>query len=92
MNSRQQEEAFFEAARQLSSPVARAAFLDLACAGQPELRARLESLLAGEKGADQFFERAAPAPGRLVKSLLAGQAGAAAGAATAGAAAGAICA
>ncbi|HEX3628068.1 MAG TPA: serine/threonine-protein kinase [Verrucomicrobiae bacterium] len=54
---RQQEEALFEAARNLSGQ-ARAAFLDQACAGNSELRKRLESLLEMESEADQFFDDA----------------------------------
>jgi serine/threonine protein kinase len=39
------EETLFHQALQQPDPVARAAFLDRACAGRPELRARLERLL-----------------------------------------------
>jgi serine/threonine protein kinase len=72
MNSRQQEEPLFEAARNLTSATARRAFLDQACAGQPELRERVESLLAGEADADSFFKAAALMPDELAKRLAAG--------------------
>ena len=54
-----QEEALFDAARNLASPAARRAFLDQACAGAPELRARVEALLAAEAEAEGFFKDAA---------------------------------
>jgi serine/threonine protein kinase len=54
----QQEEALFDAARNLSSPVARRAFLDQACADNAELRGRIEALLEAEAEADQFFDDA----------------------------------
>jgi hypothetical protein len=69
MISRQQEEALFEAARQLADPAARRAFLDAACAGQPALRKQLDSLLAAETEADSFFQRAETAPRQLVQRL-----------------------
>jgi serine/threonine protein kinase len=54
----QQEEALFDAARNLASPVARRAFLDQACAGDSELRGRIEALLESEEEADKFFDDA----------------------------------
>lgn len=45
----------FLQAREISDLDARAAFLDEACAHQPELRARLDSLLADASAADAFF-------------------------------------
>ena len=54
----QQEEALFDAARNLSSPEARRAFLDQACVNNPELRRRIESLLEAEMEADKFFDDA----------------------------------
>jgi serine/threonine protein kinase len=69
MNSRQQEESLFEAARQLTTVAARRAFLDQACAGQPELRDRVESLLAVESDANQFFNAASAAPHQLAAQL-----------------------
>ena len=55
MNQPQPEEALFEAARQLTGAAARAAFLDQACRGQPELRASVEALLSAGAEADKFF-------------------------------------
>jgi serine/threonine protein kinase len=54
----QQEEALFDAARNLANPVARRAFLDQACADNAELRGRIEALLEAEAEADQFFDDA----------------------------------
>ena len=51
----QREEDLFDAARQLTDAAARRAFLDRECAGEPVLRDRLESLLAAEVEAEQFF-------------------------------------
>jgi serine/threonine protein kinase len=56
--AKQQEEALFEAARNLSSLPARNAFLDQACAQDTELRARIESLLKAEAEAESFFNDA----------------------------------
>ena len=58
MNQPQPEEALFEAARQLTGAAARAAFLDQACRGQPELRASVEALLSAGAEADKFFAAA----------------------------------
>ena len=55
---RMQEEALFEAARNLSGSTARNAFLEQACAGDSELRRRIDSLLKMEAEADQFFDDA----------------------------------
>jgi eukaryotic-like serine/threonine-protein kinase len=52
------EDNLFEAARNLSSAASRRAFLDEACAGQPELRARIESLLEAAEEAEGFFKDA----------------------------------
>ncbi|HWC58324.1 MAG TPA: protein kinase [Verrucomicrobiae bacterium] len=60
MDNTRQEEALFEAARNLTDPVARQAFLDKACGNNPALRARIETLLESEKNADHFFAEAAP--------------------------------
>jgi serine/threonine protein kinase len=56
--AKQQEEALFEAARNLSSQPAREAFLDQACAQDPELRAKIESLLKADAEAEEFFNDA----------------------------------
>ncbi|HTY85891.1 MAG TPA: serine/threonine-protein kinase [Candidatus Acidoferrum sp.] len=54
-----QEEALFDAARNLTSAAARRAFLDQACADNPGLRAQVEALLATEGEAERFFSDAA---------------------------------
>src|SRR4029078_11478419 len=59
--SKQQEIALFDAARNLTDPALRKAFLDQACAGDAKLRARLEELLAAQVAADAFFD-ATPSP------------------------------
>jgi serine/threonine protein kinase len=59
-NSRQQEEMVFDAARNLTDPAPRQAFLDQACAGNPDLKVRIEALLAAEADADKFFREVAP--------------------------------
>ena len=56
----QQVEALFDAARHLASPAARRAFLDQACLEDPQLRARVEALLAAQTDADKFFSEIAP--------------------------------
>ena len=70
-DSRQQEETLFDAARKLSDSIQRKAFLDAACADNPELRRRLLVLLSAEPGADKFFEEsgaALNAPGDAAES------------------------
>jgi len=57
-SAQHQEEALFEAARNLSGPLARRAFLDQACADDPVLRQRVEALLAAEGPAADFFKAA----------------------------------
>jgi serine/threonine protein kinase len=49
------EQTIFDAARQMPDPQARAAYLEGACAGKPELRQRMESLLQASGRADQFL-------------------------------------
>ena len=70
-DARQQEETLFDAARKLTDPVQRKAFLDAACADNPELRRRLQVLLSAEPDADKFFEEsgaALNAPGDAAES------------------------
>jgi eukaryotic-like serine/threonine-protein kinase len=66
------EDNLFEAARNLPSASSRRAFLDEACAGDPELRARIEALLEAGTEAEKFFNDAArfdlPSFGDLVRS------------------------
>jgi eukaryotic-like serine/threonine-protein kinase len=59
-NTRQQDEALFEAARNLSDLSSRGAFLDQACAHDPGLRQRVETLLAAQMDAERFFQEASP--------------------------------
>ena len=49
-------EAVFFAALEKNSPAERAAYLEVACAGQPELRARVEKLLAAAPRVGSFLE------------------------------------
>jgi tetratricopeptide (TPR) repeat protein/tRNA A-37 threonylcarbamoyl transferase component Bud32 len=61
------EETLFHEA--LARPAAeRAAFLDAACAGQPELRAAVESLLAAHEASGSLLDRPAVHPGQTVDS------------------------
>ncbi len=53
------EEVFF-AALERPSPADRAAYLDAACAGQPELRARVEKLLAAHPRVGEFLKSGTP--------------------------------
>jgi hypothetical protein len=59
-NVRPNEESLFEAARNLPNATARNAFLDEACAGEPEMRARIEALLEAGNEAEIFFKNAVP--------------------------------
>jgi serine/threonine protein kinase len=56
-------ENLFFAALDKHDPAARAAFLDAATAGQPELRARVDRLLAAHPRVGEFLEPAATAAG-----------------------------
>jgi serine/threonine protein kinase/formylglycine-generating enzyme required for sulfatase activity len=51
------EETLFAAALKLGDPRERAAFLEAACQGRPDLRQRLEDLLAAQPEADEFFQQ-----------------------------------
>src|SRR5512137_575306 len=55
------DEVLFEGALNCRSSAERAAYLDQACAGQPELRRQLEVLLAAHDRSGTFLERAAAA-------------------------------
>ncbi len=50
------EQTIFDAARQISDPQARAAYLDAACDGSRDLRKRIEALLVAGARADKFLE------------------------------------
>ena len=54
--SSDKEETLFNAARMLTDPAHRKAFLDQACRDQLELRAKIEMLLEAEQGANAFFD------------------------------------
>jgi hypothetical protein len=54
------EESVFAAAIALPDPAARAAFLDRACAGNVELRKRLDALLSAHFSAAPLFDRTDP--------------------------------
>ncbi|HRZ93467.1 MAG TPA: serine/threonine-protein kinase, partial [Candidatus Paceibacterota bacterium] len=66
------DEQLFEAALSCRTPAERAAFLDRACAGQPELRRQLEVLLAAHDRAGAFLEPAATPERPTLKLDLAG--------------------
>src|SRR5689334_23269229 len=53
--SAQREETLFEAARKLTDPDAREAFLRAACGNDLALRRRLDQLFAAQTDAEQFF-------------------------------------
>src|SRR5262245_54092437 len=56
------ERDIFIAALQQQDPAQRQAFLDQACAGQPELRRQVDNLLRLHQGAGSFLENAAAGP------------------------------
>src|SRR5262245_579928 len=56
----QSEAAICEAALVCVTPEQRAAYLDRACEGQPELRRRVEQLLASNAEASGFLEKGRP--------------------------------
>jgi hypothetical protein len=53
--SAQREMMIFNEALEIADPTQRRAFLDEACAGDPELRASIDDLLAAQANAEQFF-------------------------------------
>ncbi len=61
------EETLFEGALS-RSPVERAAFLDQACAGRPELRAAVEVLLAAHEKSDNMLDKPPAALGQTLDS------------------------
>jgi hypothetical protein len=56
--TKQLKDAVFYAAQSVADPVQRKPVLDQACAGNPELRAAVEELLAVQDAAEQFFAKA----------------------------------
>src|ERR1700733_4860258 len=63
------EKAMFDAALEVTDPVQRKLFLDQACAGDAELRAAVEELLATQGDAEQFFAESASSLTRLASEL-----------------------
>ncbi len=59
------EETIFSAALQLASAAERAAYLHAACAGDGDLRRRVEALLEAKRGLGEFMENL-PAGGAAV--------------------------
>jgi hypothetical protein len=55
------ERDIFTAARQISDPVARSAYLDEACAGEKALRERVEALLRAHERPDSLLDAPAAA-------------------------------
>ena len=64
------ERSVFLAALDLTDPAARSAYLDETCAAAPDLRLRVEKLLAAHAGATSFMDR--PAPDRDQPDLTVG--------------------
>src|SRR5262249_32169073 len=62
MNDPSPLEAVFFAALEKGSPQERAAYLDEACAGDPDLRRRVEKMLAAQAQAGSFLEQPARGP------------------------------
>lgn len=56
------EQALFAATLEFSDPAHREAFLEKACAGDPSLRARIQSLLDAHIRAEGFFDFVPPSP------------------------------
>src|SRR5439155_20774428 len=66
MNQSSPLEAIFFAALEQGSPAERAAYLDEACAGDPDLRRRVEKMVAAQARAGSFLEQPAPVLGATV--------------------------
>jgi serine/threonine protein kinase len=62
MNNPSPLEAIFFAALEKGSPQERATYLDEACAGDPDLRRRIEKMLAAQAQAGSFLEQPARSP------------------------------
>src|SRR6516225_9357819 len=62
MNDQSPLEAVFFAALEKGSPEERAAYLNEASAGDPDLRRRVEKMLAAQAQAGSFLEHPAPGP------------------------------
>jgi serine/threonine protein kinase/WD40 repeat protein len=59
-DSERREVDIFATASEMTSDDDRSTFLDTVCAGQPDLRRRVEDLLRASGDADEFFRSAAP--------------------------------
>ncbi|MFL5339741.1 MAG: protein kinase domain-containing protein [Gemmataceae bacterium] len=70
MNTLSPLEVIFFAALEKGVPEERAAYLDAACAGDADLRRRVEKMLAAQAQAGSFLEQPALAPGATVDSPL----------------------
>lgn len=55
-HSTQIEKVLFDAAKNVDDPEARKALLDQTCGNSPELRTRIEQLLAAQEPAEKFFD------------------------------------
>src|SRR6266545_5985776 len=62
MSNQSPLEAIFFTALDKGSPQERAAYLDEACAGDPDLRRRVEKMLAAQAQAGSFLEQPARGP------------------------------
>jgi eukaryotic-like serine/threonine-protein kinase len=69
MNSSKPEE-IFEAALEIADEAERRAMLERACAGQPQLRAEVEELLAVEARSERFFTRCATKVASIVDDFI----------------------
>ena len=67
MSNLSRREVIFFAALEQGSAELRAAYLDEACAGDAELRRRVEKMLSAQADAGSFLESPAPAPVTLIQ-------------------------
>ena len=79
MNDLSPLEAVFFAALEKGSPEERAAYLDQACTDDPDLRRRVEKMLAAQSDAKSFLERPASAFGVTVDEPIPEKPGASVG-------------
>src|SRR5258708_654883 len=75
MHSAHDVKRIFGQALEIATPSERAAYLDATCAGQPELRAEIDSLLAALDKAGSFLDRPAADAGVTVDAALVGESG-----------------
>src|SRR5262245_42519705 len=67
--------SIFGAALELPTPEERAAYLEQACGGNPQLRAEIESLLHAQVRAAGFFKEIIPSQGRALDARIAAGSG-----------------